>query len=147
MTIATAAPSTPLQAFGRVGHSYPLLATAAGRCFLVDATDADVESLHARYGADGGGPGSPVDAAEVLRRVRTAATDGHAVADEEIDRSLSAFAVPVRGADGSVVAAVSCAGPTERLADNRSMLTAALRAAAETFEVRLGSHPRDEVNR
>ncbi|WP_380169183.1 IclR family transcriptional regulator [Jannaschia sp. R86511] len=138
VTIATAAPATPLQAIGRVGFSYPLLATAAGRCFLVDSSDADVLALHGRYGSAGGGPAAPDDAAEVLRRVREIDTLGYARADEEIDRSLSAYAVPVRGADGSVIAAVSCAGPTERLADNADVLTRALQAAATTFAERLG---------
>ncbi len=147
VTIATAAPATPLQAIGRVGLSYPLLATAAGRCFLVDASDADVRALHGRYGADGGGPAAPQDAQEVLARVRSVAALGYSRADEEIDRSLSAFAVPVRGADGSVTAAVSCAGPTERLADNVMILTSALRAAADTFAERLGASHRDEVIR
>lgn len=147
VTIATAAPATPLQAIGRVGSGYPLLSTAAGRCFLVDASDADVVALFDRYGADGGGPAAPGDAAEVLVRVRSVTSEGFARADEEIDRSLSAFAVPVRGADGSVTAAVSCAGPTERLADNVVMLTGALRAAADYLADRLGAAQRDEVLR
>ena len=147
VTIATAAPATPLQAIGRIGLSYPLLATAAGRCFLIDASDAALLDLHGRYGAAGGGPASPGDAVEVLRRVRSIGTLGFARADEEIDRSLSAYAVPVRGADGSVIAAVSCAGPTERLADNLAMLTAALRAAAGTFAERLGAPHLTEASR
>jgi len=147
VTIATAAPATPLQAIGRVGFDYPLLATAAGRCFLVDTPDADVVSLFERYGADGGGPAAPRDAAEVLRRVRSVSNEGFSRADEEIDRSMSAFAVPVLGADGSVTAAVSCAGPTDRLADNVAMLAGSLRAAADSFAERLGAAHRDEVLR
>lgn len=147
VSIATAAPATPLQATGRVGSGYPLLATAAGRCFLVDASDADVVALFDRYGAAGGGPDAPRDAVEVLSGVRRVAAQGFARADEEIDRSLSAFAVPVRGADGSVIASVSCAGPTDRLADNVVMLTGALRAAADSFAERLGSAGREEAAR
>ncbi len=145
VTIATAAPSTPLQAIGRVGYSYGLLATAAGRCFCVDLPDEDVLALHARYGAAGLGPGAPGDATEVLARVRRAGSDGWARADEEIDRSLSAIAVPVRGADGSVVAAVSAAGPTERLGENVADLTAGLRDAARSLGARVGGPVAEEV--
>lgn len=138
VTIATAAPGTPLQAIGRVGNAYPLLATASGRCFLLDSAAADVQALHERYGAPGAGPGAPHEVGEVLDRLDRARTDGFARADEEIDRSLSAFAVPVRGADGTVVAALSCAGPTERVDEGRQRITGALLSAAGSIEVRLG---------
>lgn len=147
VTIATAAPGTPLQAIGRVGYGYPLLATAAGRCFLVDASDSDVLALYQRYGADGAGPAAPRDGAEVLARVRAAGRDGWARAEEEIDRSLSAIAVPVRGADGTVTAAVSAAGPTERLAENLDGLTDGLRRAAATLAARIGGPTTEEPTR
>lgn len=138
VTIATAAPVTPLQAIGRVGNAYPLLATASGRCFLLDASQADVRALHERWGAHGAGPGAPRDVHEVLERLQRARAAGWARADEEIDRSLSAFAVPVRGADGTVVAALSCAGPTERLDESQQHTTEVLLQAATSIEVRLG---------
>lgn len=139
VTIATtAAPVTPLQAIGRVGNSYPLLATAAGRCFLLDTPEDDVRALFERYGAPGAGPAAPRDAEEVLLRLRGAHEAGWARADEEIDRSLSAFAAPVRGADGTVVAALSCAGPTERLDESHRTVTRALLEAAASVEARLG---------
>lgn len=138
VTIATAAPDTPLQAVGRVGNSYPLLATAAGRCFLLQTPEDDVRGLFDRYGAPAAGPAAPRDASEVLERVRTAREAGWARADQEIDRSLSAFATPVRGADGTVVAALSCAGPTGRLDESHETVTRALLAAAAAIEARLG---------
>lgn len=141
VTVATSAPATPLQAIGRVGTSHPLLATAAGRCFLLDSSDAEVRALFERHGAPGAGPRAPTTDRQVLERVRAAGTAGWARADEEIDRSLSAVAVPIRGANGTVVAALSCAGPTERIGDALDHVTAALLTAADAFGRRLGHRP------
>ena len=51
-----------------------------------------------------------------LERVRA---DGFAVAVDELETGLAAIAVPVRGASGEVVAALSITGPTVRMTPTR----------------------------
>lgn len=74
-----------------------------------------------------------------LRRVRT---QGYAVDNEECSAGVRAVAAPVCDRSGSVVAAVSVAGPTHRLTDARlKALAPAARAAAAEISRRLGYAP------
>ncbi|MFI6477318.1 IclR family transcriptional regulator [Nonomuraea sp. NPDC050663] len=52
--------------------------------------------------------------------------DGWAATEEELEVGLNAVAAPIRGADGSVIAAVSASGPSYRLTPERLPLVAGL---------------------
>ena len=91
-----------------VGGRYPLHATAIGMVLLAHAPVEVQDAVMAR-GLDAYTTRTYTDA-DVLRRVlddirRT----GFAVSDRQVDEVHVGFAAPVRGADGSVVAAVSLA--------------------------------------
>lgn len=143
VTVATSAPDTPLQAIGRVGNGYPLLGTAAGRALLLDADEAEVTELYSAQPRQGEGPNAPVDAAQVWRRLEEDRSRGWAVAHEETDRSLSAVAAPVRGPGGRIVAALSAAGPTDRITDNARIVPAVL-LGAQRLSTALGHVPSRE---
>ncbi|HEX3616314.1 MAG TPA: IclR family transcriptional regulator [Solirubrobacteraceae bacterium] len=71
-----------------------------------------------------------------LERVRR---DGFAVAVDELETGLAAVAVPVRGASGEVVAALSVTGPTVRMGPARIReLYQALFEESERLSARLG---------
>jgi IclR family KDG regulon transcriptional repressor len=79
-----------------------------------------------------------------LRRVRT---QGYAVDNEECSAGVRAVAAPVCDRSGSVVAAISVAGPTHRLSDARlNALAPAVRAAVAEISRRLGFVPGVEAS-
>ncbi|MGW3344753.1 IclR family transcriptional regulator [Nonomuraea rubra] len=64
---------------------------------------------------------------------------GWAATVEELELGLNAVAAPIRGADGSVVAAVSASGPSYRLTPDRlAEVGAALVAGAREISQRIG---------
>lgn len=56
------------------------------------------------------------DAASLRRQLENVCRIGYAVACDELEPGLSAIAAPVRGRDGTVVAALGVSGPTARIA-------------------------------
>ena len=64
-------------------------------------------------------PATVTDRAELGRQLETVRARGYATAVDELELGLAAIAAPVRGAGGSVVAALSISGPTTRLTDER----------------------------
>ena len=58
-------------------------------------------------------------AAELRRELRTVRETGWATAVEELETGMNAVAAPIRGHDGTVIAAISAAGPTYRLSPER----------------------------
>ena len=70
------------------------------------------------------------------------ASDGFAVAADELDVGLTAVAAPVRDAHGDVVASVSVSGPSFRFAEDRITEVAALvRSATAEIGSRLAHVP------
>jgi DNA-binding IclR family transcriptional regulator len=74
-----------------------------------------------------------------LQRVRAR---GYAVDNEECSSGVRAVAAPIRDRQGTVVAALSVAGPTHRFTEQRiANLAPSVRAAAEEISRRLGYSP------
>lgn len=131
VTVATSAPDTPLQAIGRVGSTFPLLGTAAGRALLFDADEGLVRTLFDQRPPHGDGPGAPSSPEQVWERLLAGRRLGWMAAHEEIEHSLSAVAVPVRDAGGRVVAALSAAGPTDRIRANADIVPTVMAAGVQ----------------
>ncbi|UUT34589.1 IclR family transcriptional regulator [Microbacterium elymi] len=91
-----------------VGSRYPLHATAIGLVLLAHAP-AEVQDEVLERGLEPFTTRTYTDV-ETLRRVLVdVERAGYAVSDRQVDEVHVGFAAPVRGADGSVVAAVSLA--------------------------------------
>lgn len=68
---------------------------------------------------------------------------GWAQSVEEYEEGLNAVAAPIRGHDGTVIAALSAAGPTYRLSPERLPVVAkTVVAAAEEISARMGHRRR-----
>ncbi len=95
-----------------VGVPYPLWAGAAGKILLLDAPelldDVAAESPH--------GPGF-VD--ELRSTVAAARERGYVVVHGERELGSSGLSCPIRGAKGTVVAALTLGGPTGRFTEER----------------------------
>ncbi|WP_043640644.1 IclR family transcriptional regulator [Nonomuraea candida] len=114
-----------------VGQRTPSHATSSGKVLLAfgalkPAADLERYTPHTITTPEGLG------LAEIRER-------GWAATVEELEMGLNAVAAPVRGADGSVVAAVSASGPSYRLTPERlPEVGAALVAGAREISRRIG---------
>jgi IclR family pca regulon transcriptional regulator len=92
-----------------VGTRDPAFATALGRALLAGLPDDALDGYLATAEFPSIAPGTVVDAErlrDVLERVRR---QGFALVDQELEAGLRAIAVPIRAADGRVIAALNLA--------------------------------------
>ncbi|UBV44975.1 IclR family transcriptional regulator (plasmid) [Deinococcus taeanensis] len=125
--------------FTQPGASAPLHASGVGKVLLGTRPD---DELHAVLSAAALTPFTPhtlTTPEAVLAAVRRVRDEGFALDDQERELGVRCVAVPVRGADGLVAAALSVSAPTSRFTpgDVPRFLTAA-QAAAQRISARLG---------
>ncbi len=119
-----------------VGTRFPAYATSMGRVLLAalepDALDSILDGLELEP-LTRGTVASVGELRSVLDRVHR---QGWALVDQELETGLRSIAVPVRGADGTVVAAVNVSTHATRtsLDDMRRVLLPALQDAAAAVE-------------
>jgi DNA-binding IclR family transcriptional regulator len=128
-----------------LGKRTPLHATSSGKVLLAwSGTDILATVLDA--GLDRYTPATityPAALRAELGRIRQRGWAGTA---EELEAGLNAVAVPIRGAGGSVVAAVSASGPSYRLgAESFPEIAEKLQAAADEISSQLGYFRRHEA--
>ena len=113
LTVLSERPQRSVQSTGWVGRTVPASCTATGRALMFDHSDDEVRAL---FDADaGGGPKAPVDADQLLDRVRRSRRRGFAIVDGELDVDEVAAAAPVRDFSGHIVAALNISAPAYRL--------------------------------
>lgn len=96
------------------GRHTPLHATAAGKVFLNYMPEYQRRRLMAKP-MPSYTESTIADSESLMDEVRNGHEDGRWHTEEELETGLNAVAVPIRGVDGSVVAAVSVSGPAFRL--------------------------------
>lgn len=124
-----------------IGELTPLHATSSGKVLLafLDRAEQDelLEGKLDRYT-----PNTHVRATALRKELADVAEQGHAITLGELELGLNAVAVPVRGEEGQVIAALSASGPAYRLSPERiTELTGQLAAAAEDLSRRMGYWP------
>lgn len=120
-----------------VGRPTPLHATSSGKVLLAYAP----ESVIARVCADlrAYTDRTLTEPAVLRAQLEQVRATGHATTEGELEVGLNAVAVPVRGADGTVVAALSVSGPLYRLTSDRLRTsTDAVARTAAAIAARLG---------
>ncbi len=96
-----------------VGRRVPHHVAANGKAFVAFGAAQLPEAL------DRFTPATITDRAELERQLEVVRRRGYATAVDELELGLAAIAAPIRGAGGSVVAALSISGPTTRLTGER----------------------------
>jgi DNA-binding IclR family transcriptional regulator len=139
MTVSTAAPDSELRAVGWVGRTVPLSCTAGGRAMLVDLDTASVARLIVPDGLGQAGPAAPRSLDELVARIAEDRARGWSLARHEMDRGLLGVGAPVRDATGSVVAAVTVAGPDSRIDPVLGDVSAGVLRAAADLSAALGA--------
>jgi DNA-binding IclR family transcriptional regulator len=100
-----------------VGREVPDHCSAAGKVFLAfGVSDLPAGPLERRAAR------TIVDHAALQHALEAVRAHGYATIVDELEVGLAAVAAPIRDGDGAIVAALSVAGPTARLADHRLAL-------------------------
>lgn len=115
----SAVTNLPVKVVTRLGTKYPLNCTAAGKVLAAEI-DEDILRKHLlsstlkKYTSN-----TISDPEELLGHLRSIATLGYAVANEEMDLGVTCVGAPIRDYSRRVVAAVSVTAPTMRMSPER----------------------------
>jgi IclR family transcriptional regulator, acetate operon repressor len=111
----------PLGAGNWVGRRIPAHASSLGKVFMAFGAAQPPFGRLARYGAS-----TITSLPELLRELEQVRRDGYATTWDELADGLCSAAAPVRGAKGTVLAAVSVSAPTVRTTESRLRELAAM---------------------
>lgn len=121
-----------------LGQLTPLHATSSGKVLLAALEPTEQARLLDR-GLDHLTSHTHTDPDALRLELATVAEQGYATTSGELELGLNAVAVPVRGEDGRVMAALSASGPAYRLSPERiAEVLDQLRAAAADLSRRMG---------
>lgn len=122
-----------------VGELTPLHATSSGKVLLAALDPAQRAALFSASGLAPYTDRTLTDATALERELAEVGERGYATTFGELEDGLNAVAVPVRGAGGTVVAALSASGPAFRFtADRITEVTPRMLAAADELSRRVG---------
>jgi DNA-binding IclR family transcriptional regulator len=121
-----------------IGKRTPLHATSSGKV-LIAWSGMDILATVLDAGLDPYTPCTITDPAVLRAELEQVRQRGWAGAPEELETGLNAVSVPIRSADGSVVAALSASGPSYRLStESFPQVAKKLQAAADEIGAQLG---------
>lgn len=127
-----------LRLFVDVGRRSEANATGTGKCLLAflppDHLDRVLEGWELRRRT----PHTIANHAELRRDLRRIRRLGYAVAQNESEMGVLSVAAPIRDTAGRVIAAISVAGPAQRMEHALSSITRAVSEAGATASRRLG---------
>lgn len=122
----------------QLGTRKPIHSTALGKAILSNYSLAEVDKILCDKGMQKFTEKTITDRQTYLAELSKVRDIGYAVDDEEAEGGLTCFAHPVFNYTGSVMAAVSIAGPTERMNQNKEQNVLHLKEAVENISKRLG---------
>ncbi|MEF2277302.1 IclR family transcriptional regulator C-terminal domain-containing protein [Deinococcus sp. YIM 134068] len=124
-----------------VGSRLPAYCTSLGRVLLAELGPADQRAYLDRIPLTPYTEHTVTDPAEWLTSLRDAARDGYALADQELEVGLRSLSVPVRGAGGRVVAAMTISTQVGRISCEEMVegYLPLLRQEAESLRPLLGA--------
>lgn len=120
-----------------VGARYPAHATSLGRVLLGGLSDAALDQALAKMEPKALTSRTETDKTELRRLILATRENGFATTVDQLDYGITAIAVPIRAADGRVVAALNASGYTGVVTPETMVATrlADLRAAASRLSV------------
>jgi IclR family KDG regulon transcriptional repressor len=128
----------------RVGAILPAFCTALGKTLLSDLPESEVTAWAVSQTFPRMTPNTITSARRLLKELRTVRARGYALDEEEHELGVRCVAAPIRNHEGKVVAAISVAGPTERMPRTLAGSEVAMRivAAATAISLDLGAGAR-----
>ena len=134
--IDVATSATAIRTSYEPGHLLPLNAGASARVLLAWETPETVASLMGQSPLQAFTSNTITDPEEFQRELERIAEAGYALSRAELDAEVVGIAAPIRGADGSVKAAVSVAALSSRVpeADEQRVIEMVLETARRISE-------------
>jgi DNA-binding IclR family transcriptional regulator len=127
----------------RLGHRSPIHCTATGLILVAGLDDGEMEGIIQRKGLRKFTESTITTTVRFKRRIAQIRKDGFSVVDGEYKEDLCAIAVPIRDHNGSVVASLMTAIPSERYKNNKrnaNHLVDVLTDSGEFISRQLGYH-------
>lgn len=135
MVVSLSAVESPktLRTPATVGRRSPAHSSSLGKCMLADLSKEDLAAVLERRRQERFTPNTLVTAADLISELQRVRRQGYAVDDEEFEHGLKCIGAPIHEGSGRVIAAVSIAGPANRLgpAVMRQSSEAVMRVASE----------------
>jgi DNA-binding IclR family transcriptional regulator len=122
----------------QIGSSKPLYCTGLGKAYLAFTTPNEREQLMAGIEMKEITPKTITDRKTLEDQLKQFREIGYSIDDEESEEGLFCLAAPVLSANGRITAAVSVAGPKERVFARQEEITRDLLSAAYNISERLG---------
>lgn len=130
-----------------LGKLYPLWSGANGRVLMSNLTEDRVEEVLANRQFDGA-VDHALSAGEIKRLLAEFTRRGYAMAFNEAIANVNSIAMPIRDASGSVAAALSISGPSQRFTvEKMNSALDPLYVATENITARLGGAPGRGIRR
>jgi DNA-binding IclR family transcriptional regulator len=125
----------------RAGAILPAYCTGLGKTLLAYSPEAEVGAWAAKQKFPPLTPHTITSAKRLLKELRVIRERGYAIDDEEREKGVRCLAAPIRNHNGDVVAAVSVAGPIDRMPTDllRTEVAAVVVAAARAISIDLGA--------
>ena len=125
----------------RIGRSAPAYCTGLGKVLLAGEEADPVGTLAERDELRRCTPNTICEPAKLHEELERVRARGFSLDLEEHELGVRCVAAPIRGADGDIVAALSIAGPAQRLPESKltGTLAKAAIAAADQVSRRLGA--------
>jgi DNA-binding IclR family transcriptional regulator len=125
----------------RAGAILPAYCTALGKTLLAFRPETEVEAWASRQKFSPLTPHTITSTKRLMKELRTIRERGYGLDEEERERGVRCIAAPVVNHTGDVVAAISVAGPRDRMPPELvgSDLAAAVVAAARAISIDLGA--------
>jgi IclR family pca regulon transcriptional regulator len=120
-----------------VGTRFPAYAVSMGRVLLAALPEAALEAYLARLDPAPLTPQTVTDKAALRALIAAVRRDGFVAVKDELEEGLGAVAVPVRGKDGRVLAALNCSAFSPRL--TTAEMVAARRPVLERKAAEIGA--------
>lgn len=125
-----------------LGSRRPAHCTALGKAFLATIPPDSARALLERKGMRVYTPNTITDINQLWEELAHVRLRGYAVDREEIEAGLMCIAAPIRDYTGTTVAAISMAGPVQRVAPHEERYGRRMLQAAGEISLALGYTPR-----
>ncbi|WP_085522497.1 IclR family transcriptional regulator [Tuberibacillus sp. Marseille-P3662] len=122
----------------QIGARKPLYCTGLGKAFLAYLPDDIREDMISESGQPAVTPNTITDAYELKTQLMQYRQQGYAIDDEESEEGLYCLAAPVFNVEGRMEAAISVAGPKDRVFSRKASIVNELKSTAEAISYKLG---------
>ncbi|MCT8973779.1 IclR family transcriptional regulator domain-containing protein [Microbaculum marinisediminis] len=126
-----------------LGNRYPATSTSLGRVLLGGLSDAELDALLDTVEIRPVTPQTVTDKRKLRDIIVQGRSDGYCTADGQLEIGIRSIAVPVRGRDGKIIAAINMGVPATRhtMESLTTHLLPILRDAASEIEFAIRSKP------